>query len=280
MSWRLQVRHRTGFHYTSEVVSSYNEARIMPVSTPEQLVIEADVTVEPSVRTYRYWDYWGTLVHAFDVHVPHTELVVTGTTLVETSVPEPTRTDVGWDELAAPEVRGRHAEFLSFGHYVAADDEVQEAARDLCAGLTPAETCAAASEWVRGRLRYEKGTTTVTTSALHALGQGSGVCQDFAHLTLALLRSCGIPARYASGYLHPTADAPLGATERGESHAWVEAWLGDWVPFDPTSGRDVRERHVVVGRARDYGDVSPLKGIYHGGPSEALAVSVELTRLA
>ena len=280
MSWRLQVRHRTGFHYAGPVVSSYNEARIMPLSTPEQLVIEAEVSVEPSVRTYRYWDYWGTLVHAFDIHLAHTELVVTGTTVVETSVPEPARTDVGWDELASAKVRERHAEYLSFGHYVATDDEVREAAAAAAEGRSPAETCAAVSEWVRGRLRYEKGVTSVTTSALHALEQGSGVCQDFAHLALALLRTCGIPSRYASGYLHPTVDAQVGATERGESHAWVEAWLGDWTPLDPTSGRPVAERHVVVGRARDYGDVSPLKGIYHGGPAEALQVDVELTRLA
>ncbi len=111
------------------------------------------------------------------------------------------------------------------------------------------------------------------------LSQGSGVCQDFAHVALALLRATGIPARYVSGYLHPSATAEIGETVAGESHAWIEAWTGDWQAFDPTSGA-VGDRHVVVGRARDYADLSPLHGIYHGGPAEDLGVAVELTRLA
>jgi len=106
------------------------------------------------------------------------------------------------------------------------------------------------------------------------------VCQDFTHLTLAVLRGMGIPARYVSGYLHPSKAAEVGTVSTGESHAWVEAWTGDWWGFDPTHLGPVGERHVVVGRGRDYADVSPLKGVYHGAPAEALTVSVEITRLA
>jgi transglutaminase-like putative cysteine protease len=281
VSWRLRISHRTGFRYRSEVVSSYNEARIMPLSTPEQLVIDASVTIEPRTPTFRYWDYWGTLVHAFDIHDPHRELVVTGMSIVETSPP---RTDVPaatWQDLADPEALDRFAEYLCPTDYVPLDDpEVRQVSDGLRSGRSPAETCDAVSEWVRERLRYERGTTTVKTTATDALRHGAGVCQDFAHLTLALLRTAGIPARYVSGYLHPSADALVGDTAQGQSHAWIEAWLGEWLPFDTTNGRPVGERHVVVGRARDYADVSPLKGIYHGGSAEALAVSVELTRLA
>jgi transglutaminase-like putative cysteine protease len=133
-------------------------------------------------------------------------------------------------------------------------------------------------EWVRGRLRYEQGATTVSSSAADALAEGRGVCQDFAHLALALLRSAGIPARYVSGYLYPNEDGGAGEVQ-GQSHAWIEAWVGDWAPFDPTSGTTPGERHVVVARGRDYADVAPLKGIYHGGPSDALHVVVALTRL-
>ena len=132
---------------------------------------------------------------------------------------------------------------------------------------------------MRSRLRYQAGTTDASTSALEALRRGSGVCQDFVHLSLAVLRAMGIPARYTSGYLHPSPDAGMGDRVEGQSHAWLEAWTGDWQPFDPTNGGKVGERHVMVGRARDYADVSPLKGIYHGAPSTALGVSVELTRL-
>lgn len=281
MTWRLRIEHHTGFHYQAEVVSSYNEARIMPLSTPAQLVIDASVTISPQASVFRYWDYWGTIVHAFDLHAEHTELVVTGKSLVETSPPMPAADGPSWDVMASWDTRDGLAEYLAPTDYVPLEHpELAEAAADLVAGRTPAEACEAAGEWVRGRLRYERGTTNVSTTAVDALHEGSGVCQDFAHLTLALLRTMGIPSRYVSGYLHPKPDAPAGAAVEGQSHAWVEAWLGDWTPFDPTNGRPVGERHVLVGRARDYHDVSPLKGVYHGGPAEAIAVTVTLTRLA
>jgi transglutaminase-like putative cysteine protease len=101
-----------------------------------------------------------------------------------------------------------------------------------------------------------------------------------AHVTVALLRTAGVPARYVSGYLHADPSAEPGEAAAGQSHAWVEYWAGAWLPCDPTSGAPVGERHVVVARGRDYNDVPPLKGIYHGPPDSTLDVSVEVTRLA
>ena len=95
-----------------------------------------------------------------------------------------------------------------------------------------------------------------------------------------LMRAAGIPARYASGYLYPALGGEVGVTFEGESHAWLDAWVGDWHPLDPTSGAAVAERHVLVARGRDYTDVTPLKGVFHGGPGRALEVTVELTRVA
>ena len=118
------------------------------------------------------------------------------------------------------------------------------------------------------------------TSAQEAWDQGQGVCQDIAHLTVALLREVGLPARYVSGYLHPYPEADLGDTVAGQSHAWVEYWTGEWVAADPTNQAPVGECHVVVARGRDYADVPPLKGIYHGAPSSTLDVTVEVTRRA
>ena len=120
----------------------------------------------------------------------------------------------------------------------------------------------------------------MSTTAADALQIGSGVCQDFTHVALGLLRAQGIPARYVSGYLHPSSKAEPGEVLAGQSHAWVEAWVGDWLPFDATNGSPVGERHVIVGRARDYSDLAPLNGIFHGGPAKTLGVTVELTRLA
>ncbi len=278
MSWRLRIRHITGYRYAGEVHSSYNEARVTPLSTDRQVAVEAAVEVTPSAPTYRYWDYWGTLVDSFDVHEPHTELSVVGSSVVETSPPEEPAATAGWDDITSPQNADRFAELLAPTAYVPLVEKgVGDApGRD---GLAPAEMVEAVCRWVHDRLEYLKGTTDVRTTALDAVRIGSGVCQDFAHLTLALLRQAGIPSRYVSGYLHPTSSAEVGTTSTGESHAWIEAWTGDWWGYDPTHGVPVGERHVLVGRGRDYADVSPLRGVYHGAPAEALTVSVEITRL-
>ena len=158
--------------------------------------------------------------------------------------------------------------------------ELVAAAGDLRSLGGPAEAVRAAMEWVKQRLVYVPGSTGVHTSAAEALCGGRGVCQDFAHVTLALLRELGIPARYCSGYVHPWPDAEVGSTTAGQSHAWVEYWSGSWAGIDPTVGLPVGHRHVLVARGRDYRDVSPLTGIYHGGRTERLEVEVSLTRLA
>ena len=124
------------------------------------------------------------------------------------------------------------------------------------------------------------GSTGVRTSAQEAWSLRKGVCQDIAHLTLGMLRAVGIPSRYVSGYLFPLAGGEVGDTVAGQSHAWVEWWCGDWVPFDPTNGVPIGARHVTVAHGRDYADVTPLKGVYHGAPSTGLGVTVEITRLA
>jgi transglutaminase-like putative cysteine protease len=272
----------TGYEYEQPVTSSYNEARITPISNDRQLALESTVEVSPPATVYRYWDWWGTLVHSFDLQVAHDALVITGSSVVETSGPmEPPAEPATWDDLRSPEVRDRYSELLSTSRYVPLDDAaVVAAAAELGDGLEPLEVCHAVAAAVRGRLRYERGRTTVSSNAADALGLGVGVCQDFTHVALALLRARGIPARYVSGYLHPSSTAEAGHAVAGQSHAWVEAWVGDWLPFDPTNGSPVGERHVVVGRARDYADLAPLNGIFHGGPAKALGVSVELTRLA
>ena len=243
--------------------------------------MESEVEVSPSTAVYRYWDWWGTLVHSFDLHEPHDELVITGTSIVETSShPDPPAAPASWDEITGAEVRDRYSELLSPSRYVPLAYGVLDAARTLDPTLDPLDTCAAVIELVRERMRYERGTTTVSTTAVDALEIGSGGCQDFTHVALGLLRARGIPARYVSGYLHPASRAEPGEVLAGQSHAWVEAWVGEWMPFDATNGSPVGERHVVVGRARDYSDLAPLNGIFHGGPAKALGVSVELTRLS
>lgn len=276
MSWRIQVRHSSGYRYATPVRSSYNEARITPLSTPQQTTIYSEVHVEPRASTFRYWDYWGTMVHAFELHEPHEELTVVGTSTVETGLSAPGHGDASWDDLAG--AGDRLGEYLEVTDHIPVDDDVaawaEEARRP-----TPAATLDAMTAQVEARMAYVPGATGVSTSAVEAFHQREGVCQDFAHLAIAGLRTLGVPARYVSGYLHPKASADIGEVVVGQSHAWVEAWVGEWVPVDPTNGTTPEDRHVVVARGRDYGDVSPLRGIYSGGKAERLAVTVELTRV-
>ena len=280
MTWRLRIRHSTGYRYAGDVHSSYNEARVTPLSTDRQIALETAVQVTPSAPTFRYWDYWGTLVDAFDVHEPHTELSVVGTSVVETSAPPEETPSATWDDIRRPEVQDQFAELLAPTTFVPVVEGLEDEVDTLREAASPVDAVRRAAASVHERLAYDKGATNVRTTAADALRAGGGVCQDFAHLTLAVLRPLGIPARYVSGYLYPQSEVEVGATTTGESHAWVEAWTGDWWSLDPTHDYPVGERHVVVGRGRDYGDVTPLKGIFQGAPASDLTVCVELTRLA
>jgi transglutaminase-like putative cysteine protease len=279
MSWRIAIRHRTGYRYTGPVRASYNEARLTPPSVDGQRTLQATLSITPSVRTLRYVDYWGTTVDAFEIHVPHTELVVLATSLVETAGSRSTPDSASWSEVADPAVQDRFAELLAESTYVLAEPEVTEIGRSLRSESTPVEAGLRAAAWTHETLQYVRGATDVHTSSSEARIAGKGVCQDFAHVTLALLRAIGLPARYVSGYLHPTVNAEIGATTAGQSHAWVEFWAGDWIAVDPTSLAEVGNRHVVVACGRDYADVRPLAGIYSGPAAERLGVTVEVTRL-
>jgi transglutaminase-like putative cysteine protease len=214
------------------------------------------------------------------VHVPHTTLAVTATSVVETSEAPRQPADPGWELLTSEPVLDRYAEFLAPTPYTPAEPELVGLATDLRNGWGPAATVDAVSRFVRSHLAYTPGVTKVSSSALEALHHEAGVCQDYAHLSIALLRAAGVPARYASGYLHTGKDARPGDTVSGESHAWVEAWLGEWWAFDPTNGVPVGERHALVGRGRDYADVPPIKGVHSTGTPESLEVEVRITRLA
>ncbi|KXP00204.1 Uncharacterized protein conserved in bacteria (plasmid) [Tsukamurella tyrosinosolvens] len=280
MSWRLRVVHSTGFGYNAPVTSSYNEARLTPRSDQRQNVILNRVETVPATRAYRYTDYWGTAVTAFDLHAPHTALEVTGASVVETEAADDSGEVVGWDELETDRVRDRFDELLSYTDYVPKHRKLTAQAKKLVKDRELDEAVLAVCRWVHEELDYVPGTTGVHSSAIDAWDERKGVCQDYAHLTLLLLRSVGIPARYVSGYLHPQRDAEVGSTVAGESHAWIEAWTGQWRGYDPTNDVPIGERHVSVGVGRDYADVPPLRGVIAGGGASDLDVVVEITRLA
>lgn len=281
MTQRLNVTHTTRLTYQGDVVASFNEARMTPLSASGQLLLRHDLTVTPTARLQRYTDYWGTAVEAFDVHIPHHTLTVVSSSVVDTVERWRQAPGVSWAEMRSQEVSDRWCEFLELGRFV--DDAAQDPARaDVLAAMgrapTPRAAVGLAIEAVRDHVAYAPGVTHVHTTAGQAWADGRGVCQDFSHNTLSLLRAVGIPSRYVSGYIH-TEDAEIGVTGLGESHAWVEIWNGAWEGHDPTNGRSVGPAHVLVARGRDYRDVSPLTGIYAGPLSQDPEVVVEVTRM-
>jgi len=282
VSWRLRVVHSTGFAYNAPVTSSYNEARLTPRSDARQNVIINRVETIPATRSYRYTDYWGSAVTAFDLHAPHEELEVSGMSVVETEPDEmPSPEDqLDWDELHSYKVVDRYDELLTATGYVPDSRQLAQIAKRLTKGMAPQDAVLAVCQWVHAEMEYVPGTTGVHTSAVDAWKAKKGVCQDYAHLCLVLLRSLGIPSRYVSGYLHPNTKATINRTVEGQSHAWIESWTGGWWGYDPTNDVSITERHVSVGVGRDYSDVTPLKGIYTGAGAKDLEVKVEITRLA
>lgn len=274
------IEHRTHVSYHGAARASYNEARMTPVTLAGQTVLETALATDAQVPVWSYRDYWGTQVNAFDIQAPHDDLLITARATVETSAAGPPPAPLPWPELAARAGEGRLTEFRAPTARTLVSAELAADARQRAAGLDPVGAAAAIATWVHGHVTYQQGATGVQTSAQEAWDEGKGVCQDIAHLTVALLREIGLPARYVSGYLFPAPDAEPGQEVTGQSHAWIEYWAGSWAACDPTNNAPVGPGHVVVASGRDYADVPPLKGIYHGAPSRTMDVTVTLTRLA
>ena len=277
--WRLRIVHRTHVGYDGSARASYNEARMTPLTLPGQTTLAARLTTGAAAPIWGYRDYWGTQVTSFDIQAPHQELLITATATVETSPAPPVSAPLTWAELAAAG-RGPLAEYLMPTSRSTVSAELAASARARVAGSSPVEAAAGIAEWVRERVAYVPGATGVQTGAQEAWDQGQGVCQDLAHLTVGMLREIGLPARYVSGYLYPQPSAEPGDEITGQSHAWVQYWTGTWNSCDPTNGAPVGEQHVIVAAGRDYADVPPLKGVYHGAPGSTMDVTVQLTRLA
>jgi transglutaminase-like putative cysteine protease len=276
---RLRIRHETTFRYEAEVVASYNELRMRPMMSDRQFVLTEHVMVTPLTSQQNFIDYWGTRVTSVEILQPHDSLNVIAESLVEIFPSTDPAPSMSWDELkeATSTSMGLTEVLVNSALTRPPKDLASYAKKEAAKHASPADAARAISAYITSKMTYQFGVTEVHSTAAEAWKEKKGVCQDITHLVLGALRSVGIPARYVSGYLHPSADAAVGETVRGESHAWVEWFTGSFVGHDPTNDRDIADRHVIVGRGRDYTDVPPIRGVYDGPKTSEHRVDVHLT---
>ena len=285
---RLDIRYRCSFEYDELVRESQNELRACPISDGRQSVLSYRVSTYPAARVFSFEDYWGTRVDAFGVREPHIFLEIVAEATVETSAQPLLTASPPLAKLHDQWFLDRYAEHLERTAHVDWDaDLAAEARRQLdLAGDDVVTAILAIHRRVGSMLTYRPGTTYVGVPLGEVLRRGEGVCQDYAHVAVAMCRAVGIPARYVSGYLF-TADDATGADVEGDvvsvqTHAWFEAAVPGvgWLALDPTNRQEVGFRHVKIGHGRDYDDVPPLRGVYTGPPDAQLDVSVEMRRLS
>ena len=270
---RLEVEHTLAFAYDGYISESFLELRVQPKTTPAQTVLSFGLAVGPRARVYRYVDWNDNVTHHFTITKFHDRNEVTATSLVETRPAPVVLAELGpiarSDELPYPLL-----DFLAFDGPVRLTPALRAAhgALNLPRGAPLGELIATMSGAMRERYEYQKDVTRYDSTTEDFLKLGRGVCQDFAHLMLGWLRLSNIPCRYVSGYLH----VDRKKREPSQSHAWVEfhAPSAGWVAFDPTHGRPVDERYVIVGHGRHYDDVPPNKGIYRGTAHETLTAEI------
>jgi transglutaminase-like putative cysteine protease len=272
----LEIQHETRLEYSEPVTESVAEVRMEPVSNADQSCRSFHLAVSPPTELFRYQDGFGNRVHHFNQLAPHQQVRVLAASVVETH----SRGRELASTVATYPINLDHADLETLD-FLAFRGPIRPTSRltTLCETLGPregvrlADLVSAIMHHVHTHFEYAPDVTQASSPIDDVLEQGKGVCQDFAHLTIALLRSFHVPARYVSGYIHrPTKDS--------QSHAWCELWLPDlgWFGIDPTNNRVADDYFVEVAVGRDFTDVPPNKGIYRGQSIESISVRVE-TRL-
>jgi transglutaminase-like putative cysteine protease len=284
----FEIRYQSLFRYPQPVWDSHNVLRAAPCSDERQILLSYKLSISPASRVVSYSDYFGTRVDLFGVARPHRELEV----LAEIRVAMQ-----GAAEPQSPPARGSrlergfvesHHEYLVPSTHTDFAESLRREAREVVAGHgdDAGALGAALCAHVGKTLQYAPGSTHVGIDVNEIQRTRRGVCQDFAHYLIALCRSVGVPARYVSGYLFALRGDSASLPNRDEvvvqTHAWVEIAIpgAGWWALDPTNRLSVGARHVKIGHGRDYDDVLPLRGLYHGPFQHELEVEVRMRRLA
>ena len=278
---RLSVRHLTHFVYEGPSRDSYNDARLCPISDPLQRCESFVLKVDPQVLVNTYHDFYHNRVDHFEIHENHPSMKVESIAVVETRVDSrgPVVKDFPLSSLDDPSIEENYFDFLTESHYVSLDAEVWREGIDLMPnGVQDIwRDSVTVGRHIYRTFKYESKSTHVNTRMIESLRDRRGVCQDFAHVMIAICRTQGIPARYVSGYFF---NERRGADEVEASHAWVEIFLPHfgWKGFDPTHDRESDERYIKLAVGRDYADIRPISGSFRGKGTKEMAVDVRVEK--
>ena len=279
------IRHFTRYRYSHLVWQSMMEVRMHPRSEGDQRCFVFQLSVNPRARIFGYTDSYGNLVHHFDLPSRHSQLTIVTDALVniEPRSVVPKTMDCGsWGDLEELVEKNDYWDMLMPSHFARSSPELEELAREIGAserdGRSPLAFLQDIASGVHRTFSYVKKSTAVNSPIEHALKSRQGVCQDFAHIMIALVRNARIPCRYVSGYLYHSGEDGHPAAD-GATHAWVEALLpgAGWVGFDPTTNLLAGGQHIRTAIGRDYADVPPTMGTMKGKADTQLQVRVRVT---
>jgi transglutaminase-like putative cysteine protease len=276
------IRHVTGFRYEPEVGESVMEVRLQPRSNTQQRCLTFSLDVNPRATVSVHRDFYGNAVHHFDIPGRHSAIDVIAEATVETLPPRDLEAiqHSTWDELDENVAAGDYWEMLLPSHFAQPTELLEQLRQELNLKRegSPFELLKNLNTSLYNLFDYAPNSTRVDSPIDEALRARCGVCQDFAHIMITLVRQLQIPCRYVSGYLYHGAKSHDRSTA-GATHAWVEAYLGEvgWVEFDPTNDLLSCERHIRVAEGRDYSDVPPTRGVHKGKPETELIVSVTVS---
>ena len=271
------IKHITRYTYTSPVIDSANQILLYPIQDEHQDVKrhELEISESPSIEIFD--DYYGNRVGIFTILRPHGELRIQSEMDVSTNEVSLPMDDVPakeqWENLERMREEFPYMDFLTPEIFSASEELIEQANRILKENTSPLDVAKAMAAYVHDCFEYKKGITSVETSIDEVWRLKAGVCQDFAHILLVMLRTTGIPARYVSGYICPKNHDLRG---EGATHAWVDAYIPfyGWLGLDPTNNCIVNDRHVRLAVGRNFSDCTPVKGTYKGSAEHTLEVSV------
>jgi transglutaminase-like putative cysteine protease len=277
------IRHITRFRYSTPVHESVMELRMQPRSEAGQLLRNFQIATNPRAQLYAYTDHFGNAAYHFNVLRKHAELRLEAVSVIEVKEKEPLPPAVDsleWQRYNSFNLTDMHYDLLEPSQFAKGSIELKRFMSTHGVEAPHGDPLSALKHLNRvifESFQYESGVTQVHSPITHALDEGRGVCQDFAHVMIAVARHWGVPARYVSGYLyHRRQDKDRSAPDA--THAWMEAYLPSlgWVGFDPTNDLVVGDRHIRVAIGRDYADVPPTRGTFKGGAETELGVAVRV----